>query len=101
MGIAEDFATVHQQLREQQLTVLQCLPVDAPGWIKQLTLAAGQFIVDRYQDGLPAGKTVIAGYPWFADWGRDTHDRPAWANVDITALRGCRQHSAYICLLRQ
>jgi len=72
MGIAEDFATVHQQLHEQQLRVLQCLPADAPGWIKQLTLAAGQFVVDRYQDGLPAGKTVIAGYPWFADWGRDT-----------------------------
>ncbi|MGR8979849.1 MAG: amylo-alpha-1,6-glucosidase [Gammaproteobacteria bacterium] len=69
--IAEDFATV-QELREQQLTVLQCLPNDAPGWIKQLALAAGQFIVDRYQHGLPTGKTVIAGYPWFADWGRDT-----------------------------
>ena len=72
VGIAEDFASVHQQLREQQLTVLQFLPADAPGWIKQLTLSARQFIVDRYQNGLPAGKTIIAGYPWFADWGRDT-----------------------------
>ncbi len=72
VGIAEDFTTVQQQLREQQLTLLQSLPTDAPGWIKQLALAAGQFIVDRYQDGLPAGKTVISGYPWFADWGRDT-----------------------------
>ncbi len=32
-----------------------------------LILAADQFIVDR-----GAGKTVIAGYPWFSDWGRDT-----------------------------
>lgn len=73
-GVAEDFATVQQQLREQQLGLLQELPADAPGWIKQLALAAGQFIVDRYHyhDGLTAGKTVIAGYPWFADWGRDT-----------------------------
>jgi len=34
---------------------------------KQLILAADQFIVSR-----GAGKTVIAGYPWFSDWGRDT-----------------------------
>ncbi|MEP6849121.1 MAG: amylo-alpha-1,6-glucosidase [Acidobacteriota bacterium] len=34
---------------------------------KQLVLAADQFIVDRGE-----GETVIAGYPWFSDWGRDT-----------------------------
>ncbi|MBA3770146.1 MAG: glycogen debranching protein, partial [Blastocatellia bacterium] len=34
---------------------------------RQLVLAADQFIVDRGE-----GKTVIAGYPWFSDWGRDT-----------------------------
>ncbi len=34
---------------------------------KQLALAADQFIVKR-----GAGQTVIAGYPWFSDWGRDT-----------------------------
>ena len=33
----------------------------------QLALAADQFIVARGD-----GKTVIAGYPWFSDWGRDT-----------------------------
>lgn len=36
--------------------------------IGQLILAADQFIVRR-GDGL---KTVIAGYHWFTDWGRDT-----------------------------
>lgn len=34
---------------------------------KQLVLAADQFIVKRGD-----GHTVIAGYPWFSDWGRDT-----------------------------
>jgi predicted glycogen debranching enzyme len=34
---------------------------------KQLVLAADQFIVSRGD-----GKTIIAGYPWFSDWGRDT-----------------------------
>lgn len=38
-----------------------------PAWIRQLTLAADQFIVTRDD-----GHTVIAGYPWFTDWGRDT-----------------------------
>lgn len=32
-----------------------------------LLLAADQFIVER-----GTGKTVIAGYHWFSDWGRDT-----------------------------
>jgi predicted glycogen debranching enzyme len=32
-----------------------------------LALAADQFIVKR-----GSGHTVIAGYPWFSDWGRDT-----------------------------
>jgi predicted glycogen debranching enzyme len=35
--------------------------------VHQLSVAASQFIVDR-----GANKTVIAGYHWFGDWGRDT-----------------------------
>ncbi len=38
----------------------------------QLMLAADQFIVNRATPEAPNGKTVIAGYPWFGDWGRDT-----------------------------
>lgn len=34
---------------------------------RQLVVAADQFVVSR-----GAGKTIIAGYPWFSDWGRDT-----------------------------
>jgi predicted glycogen debranching enzyme len=34
---------------------------------RHLVAAADQFIVDRAD-----GKTVIAGYHWFSDWGRDT-----------------------------
>jgi len=45
--------------------------LDAPytsSFKQQLTLAADQFIVKRSEDL----KTVIAGYHWFTDWGRDT-----------------------------
>ena len=47
------------------------LPQPAPAWVSQLVLAADQFVVSRSVAGR-AGKTVIAGYPWFGDWGRDT-----------------------------
>lgn len=36
---------------------------------KTLALAGDQFIVKRKSTNT---KTVIAGYPWFTDWGRDT-----------------------------
>ena len=35
-----------------------------------LTLAADQFIAKRNKDDIPR-TTIIAGYPWFMDWGRD------------------------------
>lgn len=39
--------------------------------IASLIDAADDFLVHRVVDGKPL-MTVIAGYPWFADWGRDT-----------------------------
>jgi predicted glycogen debranching enzyme len=47
-------------------------PDDEPGWLWQLVLAADQFIAKRGLPEDPDGLTVIAGYPWFCDWGRDT-----------------------------
>ena len=45
---------------------------NAPDWVRQLALAADSFIVARnLPDGSP-GQSVIAGYPWFGDWSRDT-----------------------------
>jgi predicted glycogen debranching enzyme len=40
--------------------------------VQQLALAADQFIAARPLDGAPDAKTILAGYPWFNDWGRDT-----------------------------
>ena len=45
---------------------------DAPSWIWQLVLAADQFVVKRNLPGQPDGRSIIAGYHWFGDWGRDT-----------------------------
>src|SRR6266567_3502370 len=76
----------HQRRTKQLLAVAdrtisdlpQCDPVRA-----RLVIAADQFIVARPQytedaDGnrhlhlSPEQKTIIAGYPWFTDWGRDS-----------------------------
>jgi predicted glycogen debranching enzyme len=43
-----------------------------PDWIRQLVLAADQFIVRRSLPDQPDGRTILAGYHWFGDWGRDT-----------------------------
>lgn len=56
---------------ERETGRLQAL-VDKAGisddFTRQLVLAADDFIVYRQSTGR---KTVIAGYPWFGDWGRD------------------------------
>ncbi len=55
------------------------MPMDGP--LGELVLAADQFIITpagRVEDGVRARaagdevRTVIAGYHWFTDWGRDT-----------------------------
>jgi predicted glycogen debranching enzyme len=40
--------------------------------LRQLVLAADQFVVKRALPDQPDGRSVIAGYHWFADWGRDS-----------------------------
>ncbi len=48
----------------------------ASAFVRDLVVAADQFLVRRDIPGadgaLEVGRTVIAGYPWFNDWGRDT-----------------------------
>lgn len=43
--------------------------VSMKDWLKWLVLATDSFIVNRVSTH---GKSVIAGYHWFEDWGRDT-----------------------------
>ena len=50
---------------------------EAPCWIRQLVVAADSFLVARPVEGQKDdeherhGESIIAGYPWFSDWGRD------------------------------
>jgi predicted glycogen debranching enzyme len=60
---AGEFRQAELQRREQ---LALSSPVNDP-LVRALTTAADQFLVRRGDDW-----TVIAGYPWFTDWGRDT-----------------------------
>lgn len=66
--------TIHKKRREREGKLWQQaeshLGEDAPAWIRQLVLAADQFII-KVKRG-ESLKTIVAGYPWFTDWGRDT-----------------------------
>jgi predicted glycogen debranching enzyme len=57
------------QLRRAKVQVPEL--IDAPQWIDQLILSADSFVFARPVEG-ESGDSVIAGYPWFGDWGRDT-----------------------------
>src|SRR5262249_2524771 len=49
-----------EEMRRQELSRRQSFPTPRHR-------AADAFLVSR-----GAGKTILAGYPWFTDWGRDT-----------------------------
>jgi predicted glycogen debranching enzyme len=59
-----DFARRRRRVNEAVLRKAPLASNDAFG--QQLVLATQAFLVRRGQ-----GKTIIAGYPWFLDWGRD------------------------------
>jgi predicted glycogen debranching enzyme len=44
---------------------------EEPSWLWQLVLAADQFVVRRQTPNDPDGLSILAGYHWFNDWGRD------------------------------
>ena len=68
-------------LREAPSTALPAVPGERLQTIqatktcfnwRHLILAADQFVADRHDGaGKISGQTIIAGYPWFTDWGRD------------------------------
>ncbi|MHC4119599.1 MAG: amylo-alpha-1,6-glucosidase [Planctomycetota bacterium] len=46
------------------------LDIADPKYFETLCLAADAFVTRRQTDDSPS-TTILAGYPWFADWGRD------------------------------
>ena len=69
--VVESSAALHGARARQEELLRRAGVAHGDPVLQQLTLAADQFVVSRSTDG-DAGKTVIAGYHWFNDWGRDT-----------------------------
>ncbi|WP_420640791.1 amylo-alpha-1,6-glucosidase [Candidatus Leptofilum sp.] len=69
-----DAAYAERQAYEDKLLVRarRVHPVKLPPELDQLVLAADQFVVKRPTARDENGRSIIAGYPWFSDWGRDT-----------------------------
>jgi predicted glycogen debranching enzyme len=74
--------------RERARRLHTALPKSAPEWIRTLAHATDQFIVRRGS----GATSVIAGYPWFGDWGRDT----MIALPGLTTLLGRHEEAAAI-----
>jgi predicted glycogen debranching enzyme len=81
MTVLETGQALEAERRRRQRLIAQALPEGREGIPAELVLAADQFIIT------PAGRTdevarahalgdevrtIIAGYHWFTDWGRDT-----------------------------
>ena len=80
--IPENFSCAYEEELQRRHNLLKTasIPDDDP-FAAELTLAADQFIVvpsgrpDEIKRARAAGeevKSIIAGYHWFTDWGRDT-----------------------------
>ena len=65
-NVSESAKNLEQSEITRRETLVEIAKAD-DSFTKQLVLAADQFIVSRGD-----GETIIAGYPWFSDWGRDT-----------------------------
>ena len=76
-AVAEELAparapTLDAEVARQRGLLERAGAVAAPPAVRQLVLAADQFLVERQLAGGGFVPSVIAGYPWFNDWGRDT-----------------------------
>jgi predicted glycogen debranching enzyme len=60
-----------QKLLEYWIAAHPRAALEAPHWIWQLVLAAAQFPVRRRASDGRDRWSIMAGYPWFGEWGRD------------------------------
>lgn len=71
----ESSHAVQKQLKDRNLKTIQAWNQKkfySPEWIQQLLYAANIFIVKRSHAENKNAKSILAGYHWFGDWGRDT-----------------------------
>ena len=67
-----DWETQLARRQEAAEAARRGLPSGSSQSMEKLYDAADAFVVEKSIPGEGRGKTIIAGYPWFLDWGRDT-----------------------------
>ncbi len=67
-----DFDTATGRRRERLEELVLAIGADADELTRQLAVASDAYVAQRDFPGLPPSPTILAGFPWFADWGRDT-----------------------------
>lgn len=65
-------AALQERKAYEMALLVQAGAENASSAVQQLVLAADQFIVKRPTANDENGRSIIAGYHWFSDWGRDT-----------------------------
>ena len=66
-----DFTAAYTQRQDYEAALIAQAGAPSDVRVQHLVLAADQFIVQRTLPHTSEGRSVIAGYQWFADWGRD------------------------------
>ncbi|MGB9446408.1 MAG: amylo-alpha-1,6-glucosidase [Candidatus Acidiferrum sp.] len=99
-AVTPEYAMGAETLRRKRL-LARATGVPTESTAEELVLAADQFIIvpeGRGNDSLRARaagddvRSIIAGYPWFTDWGRDT----MIALEGLTLATGRRTEAGYI-----
>jgi len=65
------FATTLELRRRRLEELAASVGADADETTRRLAAATDAFVVQRSFPNAPSSATIVAGYPWFADWGRD------------------------------
>jgi predicted glycogen debranching enzyme len=65
-----DADSLRKELAAHHRSIISSAGRVADRKLKTLYLAADQFVTKRTEEE-GSGATILAGYPWFADWGRD------------------------------
>ncbi len=69
--IVVDFAAAESRRRALHEELAASVGPEADETARRLAVASDAFLADREAAADVPGLTILAGYPWFADWGRD------------------------------
>ncbi len=66
-----DFVAAVERKRRRLVRIVEAVGDTADETTRRLAAAVDIFVVSRGDLSVRAGNTILAGYHWFADWGRD------------------------------